>query len=823
MLTQWYSKLADLFGEKNDIGVALSSPTLAEANRFFKIYPLAELLPYESYDADSELYYNRQSVGFILETQPLLGANEETITLLNSLIADSLPVGAVFQVLLWASPHIHSRLDEWSALREHQGETIQTLAKWRSNYLSQGRLRALTSNSHDVLRDFRLIISVSFSTENNALISETLMRFREEIIHHLRSLSLVAKPLAVKAFLDLLREWVNPNLTQEEAFVNYDPHKSLSLQIAAPETQLHVTSHGLCFNEGAWDVRCFHVRDFPTHWAQWGMRDLIGDMYRETLRIPCPFLISVAIHRLNDETSQRRAMLKGIRADQQAQSPMARFMPSAQHISQDWKSVNTRLTEGERLVECTYQVILYAPQDQGNLCEALLKNLYNAKGWKLAKPRYLQLPSWLSSLPMLLGEGFLEDFRRLGHMKTMLSQNAANILPLQGEWKGTQIPRMLLTGRRGQLLGWDNFSNLEGNYNVAVVGKSGSGKSVFMQEMMTSLLGTGGRVWVLDVGRSFQKTCELLQGEFMAFTPDSTLCINPFTFIEDFEEALAMLKPLLAMMAKPNAKTSDHENALLEQVLKSAWEEKHQDACVTTVAKHLLAHEDTRANDLGTMLFPYTKAGMYGRFFEGRCTLNVQCPLTVLELEELKSKKDLQAVVLLTLMYQVTEAMYRGNREQPMICIIDEAWDLLRGAQSGEFVETGCRRARKYRGAFITGTQSINDYYKTPAAQAAFENSDWVCLLSQKPESIDELKERKRLPVDGHVEHLLKSIKTIQGQYAEILIYGPSGYAVGRLMLDPFSRVMYSSRAEDFAAVKRYQAEGLSLAQAIEQVAKALT
>ena len=105
------------------------------------------------------------------------------------------------------------------------------------------------------------------------------------------------------------------------------------------------------------------------------------------------------------------------------------------------------------------------------------------------------------------------------------------------------------------------------------------------------------------------------------------------------------------------------------------------------------------------------------------------------------------------------------------------------------------------------------------AAKAAFENSDWLCLLSQKPESIDELKDRKRLSLDPHMERLLKSVKTRQGAFAEVMIYGPPGYAVGRLLLDPFSLMLYSSKGEHFAAVKQLQLEGYSLVEAIDRVA----
>ena len=141
---------------------------------------------------------------------------------------------------------------------------------------------------------------------------------------------------------------------------------------------------------------------------------------------------------------------------------------------------------------------------------------------------------------------------------------------------------------------------------------------------------------------------------------------------------------------------------------------------------------------------------------------------------------------------------------------------MLRGNQSGLFIETLARRLRKYRGSLIVGTQSLNDFYQNPGAQAAFDNSDWLCLLSQKPESIEQLKKNDRLSISPQQEAQVKSLKTKQGQYAEVMISGTTGYAIGRLLLDPFSSLLYSTKAEDYAAVQHLKQQGFSLQQSLE-------
>ena len=61
----------------------------------------------------------------------------------------------------------------------------------------------------------------------------------------------------------------------------------------------------------------------------------------------------------------------------------------------------------------------------------------------------------------------------------------------------------------------------------------------------------------------------------------------------------------------------------------------------------------------------------------------------------------------------------------------------------------------------------------------------------------------------------------IHGKYAEVLINGAEGYAVGRLLLKPFSNLLFfdtmcSIKAEDYAAIKELQKSGMTVAKAVE-------
>ena len=346
-------------------------------------------------------------------------------------------------------------------------------------------------------------------------------------------------------------------------------------------------------------------------------------------------------------------------------------------------------------------------------------------------------------------------------MKTLLTSSAVNLAPVHGEWCGQPAnpdnpPALFLIGRRGQPACWSPFANLEGNYNVAVTGKSGSGKSVLMQELVTGIVGAGGEAVVIDDGRSFQHTAEALGGSFIAFGKDAAT-LNPFAMIDaetanhdgDYrEECFAMLAGVIGRMARRRGGIDDIEAALIDEAIAGAWEEAGNAADLGTVRAELTVRGDRRAMDMATALGPWCPGGAMGRLFAGSAVPDLDNAMTVFELAELKGRGDVQGVVLMLVVFLATQRMYHGPRTRAKAIVIDEAWDLLSGEDSKAFLEGAARRARKYRGALITGTQSVNDYYANPAARAAWENSDWVIFLAQKDESVELLKQEKRIHCD---------------------------------------------------------------------------
>lgn len=798
-------KILRLFGEDRNF-----NPEYGNLKDILHFQTIAKLLPFESFHPELGLFINQHSIGFVIEAMPVIGGDEHHQKLLASLFEDFFIENASFQFLLLADHRVQPFLNWWKAGTKEG--IYNDIAMHRQNHFESG---AFTS------RNFRFFVSFSLPFENDyTKQAKQLTDIRARMFSLFQTFTR-AHGMGPQTFLELAEGMLNFKQSPEFPRRKHNILDDLSTQLMKGG-EVRVEKDALYFDETV-AFKSFRVSDTPTLWSPLSMQNLIGDPMRDNYRLNFPFFLHYGVHFPNQAAAEKSFSLKSSIIEKQGQSNyLLRMIPELALERRECDSVRRETTEGAKFVWTELSCGFWTSKANIGEAEQSLRNLFKANQFDLSENRYVHLPHLISILPTAWGE-MAPDLKKMGQLKTTLSTECPLFIPIQGEWPGTQDPGMLFVGRRGQLLNWNPFDNKAGNYNTIVAGRSGTGKSVFMQDMLLNGLRRGVRVYVLDVGRSYKKLCDLVGGQEIEFSRESNICLNPFTKLkivdqEEKEMAFSALKSVIASMASTGT-DEKHEGSLIELAIQKVWQEKGTAATITNIAEVLQAMPEEKARMLGINLTPYTKNGVYAKYFEGANNVDFKNDFVLIELEELKGKKDLQTVLLQMFIMNIANQAFLGDRKTPFYICIDEAWDLLRAPQTGEFIETLARRLRKYRGGLIVGTQRVEDFFTTPGAKAAFENSDWMCFLSQKKGSVQPLAETGKLQRNPGLIQAIESLVIQQGRFSEILICDANGnYSIARLMLDPFSNLLYSTQPEDFSHIKEKTERGKSVAEAINEL-----
>ncbi|KVV25065.1 conjugal transfer protein TraC [Burkholderia cepacia] len=837
-----------VLGNTSDEGTQPAPVDLA--NEVTSLYGLHKILKYDQYDPDTGLFYNDNSVAFCFEVLAQTGANDDMTSRLNTLFTP-IPPDVGVQWCLFGSTHLDEQLQAYQDLRHVAVENnrttpfFQDLAKKRVDFVRKSKGKPVWPNDNFMVKNIRLLFSVTKSgSHTDSKLIEEMYEMRETLRASLRTASLPAFAIDPDGLINFLWPILNPESmfdTAPEPDLRYDDGKSIKDQVTKFGQHVRVKPNELLFGippaRGEQDtriaVRGFGVLQYPKKKELWEMANIIGSFYDEGLQYPCPFLICGGTYTLDPNVVDTKAQFKAARTKQNAKSKMAEYQPELEMQAKDWDIVLHQLNAGGSMCEIYHTLLLFAPKPQINRVSQVALNVWRSERFTICPLQLLQLSALYASLPMTFTTAVRDDLKKMRLITQKTTVNAVDMAPVIGEWKGAGKPVMMFFGRRGTPTFVDFYSNTQGNYNVFVAGVSGSGKSVAMNEIVSAYRGIGGKVWVIDVGRSYANLIALQNGTFLDFSPEMKLCINPFSWVgEDeensFKQEMRMLKPTIGRMASPNAPLNEFQYALIEEAITGVWEDYGSESNPTLIADYLMKIKDESgevteriAYELSKQLLPFTKKGIYGSFFNGKANISLDGDIVGLELEELKNAPELRRVVLLVLTNRISHDMYL-SRDRIKLCLMDEAWQLLGDdKETAEFIEEGYRRARKYQGIFCLGTQGIEDAYKNAASQAAYNNADWKILLRQDPENFGKLVADGTVTFSPAIKRMLLSLRTEKGQFSEMLITSPNGASIVRHIPDPFSLAMASTNAADFTECETLiKKEGYSTMEALEIMLK---
>ncbi len=508
----------------------------------------------------------------------------------------------------------------------------------------------------------------------------------------------------------------------------------------------------------------------------------------------------------------------------QSGQAITRFRPEILDQKRSFDLASKQIGDGDRIIRMCFGMVVITPDEKTSLAAVANAQAYmRTFGFKMMEDKYLCAPMFGNFMPF--GTDVVSH-AALRRWKRTTARGAVPLLPVMAEWRGTGTPSLLLVSRNGQLMSLSNWDS-DTNFNCAIAAESGSGKSFLAQTLLQNARMTGDRFWIVDKGKSYTNIVEMMGGQRLSFGPSSGLCLNPWTIVDDYEADEDLLYSLISAMAAMNDPLSDVQSAEVKRLMRLTFNSVGREAMTIDHLAHVLLQQtDPRIRDVGTQLHPFTREGGYGRLFYGRNNYEVDNPVILLELDDLEGRAHLQRVVLLQLMFQIRREMGRLPRTVRKYLLIDEAWELLAGNgiaggadPVADFVGKAYRQFRKHGGGALTITQSISDYFQNEVTRTIWANSAHKWLLGQRPEAIEAAKREGQLDIGDHGFRLLRGVHTVKGEYSEIFMHTPQGYGVGRLIVPPVFRKLFSTTATDVGRIAEMRERGMPLMKAIEKLA----
>ncbi len=424
---------------------------------------------------------------------------------------------------------------------------------------------------------------------------------------------------------------------------------------------------------------------------------------------------------------------------------------------------------------------------------------------------------------------------------TALSDNVSQAAVFFGPWVRPKLKSAtcLTTNRYASFTNIDLFDPKATNWNTAVVGASGSGKTFTVQMLLSDAMADGGLdLIIIDKKGDYTPLVTLAQGAVIPIAPGAGVRLNMFDLpageTEPSEEKLSFLQRVFHIL---KSGAPDDELFLKEQLWMEAVRTAYQAALERTPGEDTFhlgrpvtlsdvlntlpnlsklssraigAEEKILARKLAVELGVWTQGAM-GRFLDGQTTVKMgDNPVIYFDIAGFDAFDDPRVTALgITLIAQLIYARLNNSpRDRKKIIIFDEAHAVFKIEASAALVVDLYRRARSYGAGIWTITQSIADY-QGPYVRGVLDSTS-IFMVLRIPEQESLAVETLGLP--SSVAEYLMTLERRSGEWSELLyvLRGEDSRLRGdilRVAPTPLDYWAFTSSASDVAKRRRLEAQ----------------
>lgn len=459
-------------------------------------------------------------------------------------------------------------------------------------------------------------------------------------------------------------------------------------------------------------------------------------------------------------------------------------------------TLTSAITSSQRIVEMELAVVVSSSgvarttaereRAEGELAsriESVLQALGQMNGSRGYREDTALLPVFITFLPGVQG------VRKSQRDFTVLSGQAADFVPVELPWVGTHdgAPAFLTRTREGTLLRLNPFSPELTNANILVSGKTGSGKSFLIKQLLLQLQILNPRVAIVTKGGDYRALIDLLGGHYREISLHADLVKNPWDPPVGAQEPdSAQVAGVASLAAHMSGKTGSDDAVtlnFLERAVRMTYERLLAIGKTPRFSdlKWTLEHYpfenaliEELAHLLALKLNRWTGEGVYAQLFDRETSPELAKPEDIIcyDIDGLKESPELQTAVAFTIARAIDQQIGRkdGNGSlRPTIAVFDEVWAMLADPVLGAQILNAFRTARKRYGAIVAASQGIEDFVGTAESPhtiglAILQNTESKFLFAQ-------LGELSRLRDVMHLSEpaleAVKELRNVPGHFAE--------------------------------------------------------
>jgi hypothetical protein len=440
--------------------------------------------------------------------------------------------------------------------------------------------------------------------------------------------------------------------------------------------------------------------------------------------------------------------------------------------------------------------------------------IQTASDCRVSRGDFQQEQLWQSTLPLARDVA--------GRTRKYATRNVGDCVPLVGTTCGSPsgVPFAFADpGRTLELL--NPYDRAHANQTMLINGRSGSGKTMTANVIMSRCIAHGARGFVLDRAGHYGVLSDLVAGSRQVDigADDSTFAINPWDVHDPGEvnlEKIAFLVSLHEVIMGDEGLTT-LERAQLAAAVRAVYRRAKETGATpreSMLHDELRAWADTKRGEgehelslvlrnLAERLREFCADGSYAYLLDRETTVPGDSPLVIFD------TRRCPEVVLKPVMFSIIEYITRRierHRDEhrdltalpdaPMfagksVLLIDEGWHLVGNEATGEYANDLARRARHLGLFLIVMSQHLSDF-ATEHGLALIRNSTMQLFLTQHPDEIPYVQDALRL--SDEEASLIGRLKTIKGSHAQLFwVNGTRGKGQVALRVGPTEYWCYTS------------------------------